>query len=80
VVVETVNYTGYCLIYKCYKVSIMCQSIYTVSIPQAFEPGTAGVLKRTTNEQRQMGPRHGWIKIGVGIITDQIRNISVAIN
>jgi hypothetical protein len=28
--------------------------------------GRAGVLKRTTNEQRLMGPSDGWIKIGVG--------------
>jgi hypothetical protein len=35
--------------------------------------GRAGVLKRTTNEQRLTGPRpsDGWIKIGVGGITDQ---------
>jgi hypothetical protein len=32
--------------------------------------GRAGVLKRTTNEQRLMGPKlsEGWIKIGVGVL------------
>jgi hypothetical protein len=35
--------------------------------------GRAGILKGTTNEQRLMGlrPIDGWIKIGVGDITDQ---------
>ena len=35
--------------------------------------GRAGVLNRTTNEQCLMGPRpsDGWIKTGVGGITDQ---------
>ena len=45
----------------------MVEGIST-GIPSAIRSpqGRAGVLKRTTNEPRLMGPRDGWIKIGDG--------------
>jgi hypothetical protein len=42
--------------------------------------GRAGVLKRTTNEQRLMGPSGGWIKIGVGTLLIQHETFQSLIN
>jgi hypothetical protein len=58
--------------FEFYKVASNPHYTYLMTAPLgAFFQGRAGVLKRTANEQRLMGPRHGWIKIGVGGITDQ---------
>jgi hypothetical protein len=51
-----------------------------MQVVHCLQQGRAGVLKRTTNEQRLMGPSpsDGCVKIWVGGITVQTRNNSVA--
>jgi hypothetical protein len=56
------------------------KALNTRSILLTLTPAMCwGLDWRPTNEQRLMRPRpsDGWIKIGAGVITDQIWNISV---